>query len=431
MGLAQSPKIVTDGLIFYYDQNNVKSLAGPAIQNLAFTRAVNTQSGTGISVSGGYEIVDVPQVGQSNTVYANIQNNYTAFSPNSGDCCPSPIYYINPGPYGFTVSPSTLYTYAIVYKVNSGYTNANYMYRYEYTASGGSYVTEGGVHSDSNRIHLGGGWYWAWGTFTTQATTNWIGYHGAFYYRYSNRTDKLSVAKVLIARGDYTTLHPKYWPADNTTRSSTQSLLDLTNRNTITSTNLTYASNGSFSFVRANSPTVATNLPVTSLPALSNFSLSVWLNITALPSVANNNGVIFGATFYSGTAIYWYSNGTTFTIYGYIRGADDYRVTNSYTLPLNTVHHIVLTNDYFSGTLNLYVNGDLFSSVATATQQYNPSLTADAGNIGVNKPQIDGGGSNVYTYFTGIVYSAAIHNKALTGAEVRQNFNAHRGRYGI
>jgi hypothetical protein len=427
MGLAQSPKVVTDGLVFYYDQNNIKSLVGPAIQNLALTRAFNNNSGTGISIVGGYETVDVPQIGQSNTVFSNIQNNYTAFSPNSGDCCPSPLYYGN----GFAVSPSTLYTYAIVYKVNSGYTSSNYMYRYEYTANGGSYVTEGGVHNDSNRIHLGGGWYWAWGTFTTQATTNWIAYHAAFYYRYSNTTDKMSVAKVLITRGDYTALHPKYWPEANTTRSTSQVLRDLANRNTITATNLTYASNGSFSFDRANSPTVATNLPMSSFPATSNFTLSAWLNITALPPAGNNNGVIFGATYYSGAAIYWYSDGSTFTIYGYIRGNDAYRATNSYTLPLNTVHHIVLTNDYFNGTLNLYVNGVLFSSVATATQQYNASVIGDAGNIGVNKPQIDGGGSNVYTYFTGTVYSASIYSKALTEAEVHQNFNALRGRYGL
>jgi hypothetical protein len=90
-----------------------------------------------------------------------------------------------------------------------------------------------------------------------------------------------------------------------------------------------------------------------------------------------------------------------------------------------------LTNDYFNGTLNLYVNGVLFSSVATATQQYNASVIGDAGNIGVNKPQIDGGGSNVYTYFTGTVYSASIYSKALTEAEVHQNFNALRGRYGL
>ena len=432
MGLAQSPRITTDGLVLYYDQDNVKSFVGPPIQNLASTITAQGAVGTGISIVGGSETIDIPQIGTTNVIFNNIQNNYTSFSPNSADCCPNPFRYTgNFGGGGFAVSPSTLYTYGIVYKVNSGYTHPNYMYRYEYASNGGAYVTEAGVHSDSNRIHLGDGWYWAWGTFTTQATTNWIAFAGAWYYRYSNTTDKLSIGKVLITPGNYTGLHPKYWPNTNTTRSNTQAIQDLARRNIITATNLTYATGGSFSFVRANSPTIATNLPVTSLPALSNFSLSVWLNITALPSVANNNGVIFGATYYSGTAIYWYSNGSTFTIYGYIRGNDAYRVTSSYTIPLNTVHHIVLTNNNSAGTLNLYVNGALFSSVATATQQYNSSLTADAGNIGVNKPQVDGGGENVYTYFTGSVYSAAIHNKALSPQEVQQNFNALRGRYGI
>lgn len=220
-------------------------------------------------------------------------------------------------------------------------------------------------------------------------------------------------------------------PFTLSTRANTQAILDLTNNNTVTANSLTYASDGTFSFNRTNSPSLTTSLPLTSLPALSNFTLNTWLKITSLPPVAANNGVIFGATYYSGTAIYWKSNGSTFTINGFIRGNDSYRVTASYTLPLNAVHNIVLTNDKLSNTLNLYVNGALFSSVATATQEYNQSLAASAGNIKINAPEVDGGGSEVYTYFTGIVYSASIYNRALSATEVQQNFQALRVRYGI
>ncbi len=57
MGLIQSPRVATDGLVFYYDQNNPKSYEGPAIQNLAATLAFNNTTGTGVSIAGGLEPV--------------------------------------------------------------------------------------------------------------------------------------------------------------------------------------------------------------------------------------------------------------------------------------------------------------------------------------------------------------------------------------
>ena len=413
MALAQSPSVVTNGLIFYYDQNNIKSLAGPAIQNLAYSRTLNTTSGTGISISGGYETVDIPQVGQSNTVFANIQNNYTSFAPNSADCCPSPISYINAGTNGFTVSPSTLYTYAIVYKVNSGYTNSNYMYRYEYTASGGSYVTEGGVHSDSNRIHLGGGWYWAWGTFTTQATTNWIGYHAAFYYRYSNTTDKLSIAKVLIAQGDYTALHPKYWPGDSVTRSSTQVLRDLTNRNTITATSLTYASDGSFSFDGSTSNlTIPTNnLGNGNLP----WTCSAWVKTTTNASTLGTGSILSnqsGGPVWSVMCV----NSGKIAYWTYQNSAWAQKLGVGTTVNDNGWHMLTWVNNA-NNTMAMYVDGVLDSTVADSTS-------------GNNNP-IDMIGSSWAAKFAGTIGVVQMYNIALTASQVLQNFNALRGRYGI
>jgi hypothetical protein len=219
-------------------------------------------------------------------------------------------------------------------------------------------------------------------------------------------------------------------PFVNGTRSNTQAIVDLTGRNTITASSLTYVSNNTFSFDRINNNTLLTSIPITSTPALSNFTYEVFLNITGLPP-ASNNGVILGATYYAGAAIYWRTNGSNFNIKGFIRGNDAYRVTAEYTLALNTSYHVVLTNNYSVGTLNLYINGVLFSSVATATQEYNATNIVSAGNIGINKPQVDGGGSETYSYFTGRLDVAKIYNRALSAAEVQQNFAALRGRYGI
>jgi hypothetical protein len=417
MGIAKSPKVVTDGLVFYYDQNNIKSYAGPAIQNLSKTLISNyhntTSSATGRSYAGGYENVIIPQIGSTRSAYIDIQNNYTSFSPNSGDCCPSPHTYGS----DIVVSPSTLYTYAIVYKVNSGYTHPNYMYRYEYTSLGGTYVTEAGVHSDSNRIHLGDGWYWAWGTFTTQATTNILTYVASFYYRYSQSTDRLSIAKVLIAPGNHTGLHPKYWPDVNTTRSSTQSLVDITSRKTITVSNLTYSSNGAFSFNGTNSG-ITTSSTASSLGISNNITISLFTRRAASPTNALQGQVGFG----SGGSISIKNSDYYF--------ADVISTNNTrYIVPItpaggsmssyaNVWVNLCVT---VSGTsINTYLNGVL------ATSQ-----TMDSNIKGFSSETLSVGEGYGYFRLQGDVDNVNVYNRALTASEVAQNFNSLKGRYGI
>jgi hypothetical protein len=417
MGLAQSPRLVTDGLVFYYDRDNIKSYTGPAIQNLASTITFNNSTGTGISIVGGTETVNIPQLGPTSVKFNNIQNNYTSFSPNSADCCPNPFAYTGGfGAGGFAVSPSTLYTYSIVYKVNSGYTHPNYMYRYEYTANGGSYVTEAGVHSDSNRISLGGGWFWAWGTFTTQATTNWIAYTGAWYYRYSNTTDKLSIAKVLITPGNYTSLHPRHWPEVNTTRGTTQALLDLTRRNTVTATSLTYASNGAFSFDGTNGLVTASANAAT-LGITNDLTLSVFTRRAASPT----NSLQGQAGFGSGGSISIKNSGNYFA--DVITANSTRYVINITTAGSMTSYENVWVNlctTVSGNTAKTYLNGLLINTQAMDTVI--KSLAAETFGLG-----------NGYGYFRmqGDLSIASVYNRALTDGEVQQNFNALRGRYGI
>ncbi len=411
MGLIQSPRVATDGLVFYYDQNNPKSYQGPAIQNLASTLAFNNSSGTGISIAGGYETVNVPQIGQANAVFSNIQNNYTAFSPNSGDCCPSPLYYGS----GFAVSPSTLYTYAIVYKVDSGYTDANYMYRYEYVSNGGAYVGEAGVHNASNRIHLGDGWYWAWGTFTTASTTNWIGYHAAFYYRYSNKNDKFSVARVLIAQGNHTGLHPRYWPAVNTTRANTAAISDLSpGKKAATVANLTYAANGEFSFDGSTGSISITNTTLGNgnIP----WTVSAWVRTTTNaatlgtgPILSNSSGgpVYSVMCVNSGKIAYWtYQSGDWAQKLGVGTTVND------------GAWHMLTWVNYNNYTMDMYVDGVLDSNVPNST----------SGNLN----PVDMIGGSWASKFLGTIGNLSIYyDKALTPTEVAQNFNALRRRYGI
>lgn len=225
------------------------------------------------------------------------------------------------------------------------------------------------------------------------------------------------------------------------TRTNTQALLDLTSINTVTANSLTYASNNTFSFNGSNN-SITIDKTLDYIPALSNFTLETWLRVPAFPTAAANNaygqtdraGVLFGATYYCGAALYWRGNstGTSLDVFAFIRGKDLYRETSSKSISLNTWTHLVMVNNYTASKIQFYVDGLLYHETTGATQEYDSSLTPTAGNIGLCKAQIDGGGTRNYSNLNCEVPIARIYkNKALTAAEVKQNFEALRGRYGI
>lgn len=406
MALNHSPKIVTNGLVFYYDQNNPKSYKGPAMQNLLTQLNSNYGStpstATGRSYSGGVQFMDIPQLGYTRVAVTNIQNNYTSFLPNSNDCCPSPhTYYGN-----FVVTPSTLYTYAIVYKCLSGYTNGNYMYRYEYTASNGAYVTEAGVHDTNKRIHLGDNWYWAWNTFTTQPTTNWIMYAGSYYYRYSPINDQLMIAKIMITQGDYTQLHPRYWPEVNTSRTPSNVLSDLTNVNTANVNSLAYSSNSVFSF-NGSSSYIDTNVT----PNKDQGTISAFFKMDTL----RDYNTIFDNSLGANDWECWV----------YATGQITFR-TNADSTDIRLDKTGLLANVWYNVTITwtttgavMYINGEFAAEDTSATGRLQPSI------LGI------GGANAGNTKMQGQIPNFMVYNRALTANEVRQNFNALRGRYGI
>ena len=89
----------------------------------------------------------------------------------------------------------------------------------------------------------------------------------------------------------------------------------------------------------------------------------------------------------------------------------------------NTWYYIVGTYDPTDKNIRIYVNGVLDGTpVAIATFD---RLTANAENL------IGALHTTSTESFIGSISSAAIYNKALSAAEIQQNFNALRSRYGI
>ena len=411
MALFHSPAAVTNDLTFAYDYANRKSYQGPPIQNKLTSISPLTTSGTGYSFVGGSEVVDIPSLGPTTVQYSNIQNNYSAVST---WCCPSPFSYGS----NISVTGSTLYTYAIVYKVESNYTGPNYMYRYEY--NGATYVTEVGVHSDSNRIHLGNGWYWAWGTFTTQPTTNLLVGLASFYYRYSTSYDKMSVAKILLVQGDYSTLHPKYWPDVNTTRSTSQIFTDLTRKNNISVVGSPTYGATSLTFPNVNTAYLEASDATKLRMGTQDFTISSWVkqldngtNCLLEARGASLAGYFFILNYPSTGQISFFLN----------YGGSQYVYSSSIsTLGYGTVQNIVAVVSRSTSSILLYVNGVLWNTITgTHTQSITPA-SGDIYRIGNDL----GGGTQNYE-----LYAHSHYTRALSAAEVAQNFNALRGRYGI
>ena len=408
MGLAHSPKIATNDLAFVIDTGNDKSYKGPAIKNFQYQIIGNGQSGTGYSFTSSNETVYIPTIGTINSAVVSGYNNYPAVS---AACCPQ-LYGYSSGwaTLGIAVSSSTLYTYGILYKTTSGYTNPNFMYRYEFN-SGGTYLTEAGVHSDANRINLGDGWYWAWGTFTTQATAAFIS-TGSWYYRYSTQIDKFCVAKVFTAQGDYTKLHPRYWPDVNTTKSNTQSVLGLTNRSTLISGNIAYSNNGTVIFNGANSRIDMSS----SVPYGNNTTWEAWINrntsINTYNMFMGKYLPYFGAMS-DGAVIFSNSlNGSQRTV-----------TTPAGIIQNNTWYHLAFTTSYNGANTEskIYING-----TANSNGSFVGNQTDAGGAFSI------GDGYNYYWYpYNGQVSNVKVYNRTLTATEIQQNFNALRGRYGL
>lgn len=86
----------------------------------------------------------------------------------------------------------------------------------------------------------------------------------------------------------------------------------------------------------------------------------------------------------------------------------------------NIWHHVVGTYDNSSSTMRLYIDGVLDITLVGPTTPIYPS------DRNLNVGRWPGGGTQ---YFNGNISNAKIYNRALTAAEVLQNYNATKGRY--
>lgn len=105
-------------------------------------------------------------------------------------------------------------------------------------------------------------------------------------------------------------------------------------------------------------------------------------------------------------------------VYCFVGGGDPQLRRTNYIVTFGQPMHVIMSATNGSTTISCYING--VSVPITNTNVFSFGTTVLAG--------LDGGFNN---FFKGNIHSAKIYNRVLTQAEVTQNFNAGRGRFGL
>jgi len=385
MSLHHNPKIVTDGLVLAYDMDNVaKSFKGKPTENLASSNFFDGN----VNFTTDETIQDTLPTGKTGDVrYLN------------ADYVVDPNRTVSIGSY--TLTAGDTYTLSFYVKnINCTGFGGN-LYSPTLTTSIGS-ITYPAVFTDR--------WTRVTKTFTIPTDTVSAGGNVVMspqvFRDGGNGFFKLSMLQ--LEEGTFVT------PFVNGTRSNTQALLDMSkSKNTVTATSLTYNSDGTFEF-DGTSDYISTNRNTIT----PNATYSFWVNRTQ----GNNNTYNMMGGIYLPYFSFRSDNRIHFSMN--INGQKNLLTTSTFSN--NTWYKFDFVHDYdgVDTTALIYVNGELEASATYAGAQSTPT----------NRTFMLGGwrSDNPTNFpFEGKIALCHVYEKALTAAEIKQNFNATRGRFGI
>ena len=144
-----------------------------------------------------------------------------------------------------------------------------------------------------------------------------------------------------------------------------------------------------------------------------NQTVIVWAKMNVL----NQQGFFFEKGLVN-TQYSLFTEGTNIIWRHHIGGLNSLGVTTA--TYLNTTDYFMLAGTYNSVDKKIYING-----VERATAAQNGTVSTNAGGM-----QIGAYVTNGY-FFNGNIAVVAVYNRALSAAEVEQNFEALRSRFGI
>lgn len=387
MALGHSPQIVTNGLVFAYDMANTqKSWKGAPTTNLISASGINA------SVLSAYPNMSVSQVvePESPSGYAMQMQGQTGVTVSARSAMGENTNYPTSG---------TAYISIMVKKVGPGsaiqpgvWSGAAW-YAMSPLDGGSIYITDT---------------YRRFGVLATMGASSPPAVGFSMFQYSGNIADTTTITKWHSPQLEVQSFAT---PFVGGIRSNTQALIDLTGQNTITANSLTYASDGTFNF---NGTSNFLNCGSNSVINLTTeISIESWFN-----AEATGSGIVtYGSTLAEQYALWATENKIMFST----SWPTPWQLAYSNIISLNTWYHAVAT--FKNGAWKIYKNGVLDTSGTFAVT----TLPAASGGyllIGNNHP----GGQE---YFKGQIPVVKIYNRELLAAEVKQNFNAYRGRYGI
>ena len=404
MTIVSGPKIVDDGLIFHYDMGNAsKSFKGKPTTNL------NSE-----------DIPDLEQIGPPTLTQYSSPTPIGTTAYTVTDSSTSNYQYIRR--LGVATIPNDTSTYYLSLYIRKQAGAERFGINWGFDGGGtpisnnSRFNTKTGVASGSGTaggsvVDLGEWWRWIV-TSSNNATGNTslnVSIYPAAGQNGSDdptATGTVVISALQVETGSFAT------PYVSGTRSNTQAIVDLTGNNTITATSLTYNSDGTFSF-DGSSNHLSFNLPA----SYTNYSIEYWVKMDTV-SVQQR----------------WFSNGNTGTFTLYYNGGWAFHFNplagtppsittgnvGSSATSVGVWNHVVATNDQSNSTTGAkcYVNGAFLGSAIPAV-----SLASGGNKIGSREGTTNFG--------DGQCAIARIYNRVLSAAEVAQNFNASRTRFGI
>jgi hypothetical protein len=408
VALSHSPSIVTNGLVLCLDAANRKGY--DKFENL-------TLQTSQIGITPTYSVGGI--VGLNTTATTAPNGLYEAsLVDNNGNTSTNYVY----GSAGLTTN--TTYTYSIHIKQGTkpdfqitidenGFGGKRYYSGFTYSNESVTTGITGNTGNDGALIgssvsKLTNGWYRLSLAFKTSTTA--VSTFVDMINRFGNTSGSNYVWGRQLEIGDTTT---DYYATTSTAKNRGTIWSDLSgNGNTGTLTNgVGYgnSNSGSFVFDGVNDCVVVNNNA--SILSSTSYTKIAWFYPT---SFATLNNIISGVNGLSEHA-FWLAGGNTLNA-GH--NGSWSTVVSSTTLSLNTWYCGAVTFSTTTGWV-LYLNG-----VQEAT---NLSTTTFSGTGAI----LIGAFATGDFVFTGRIANTKIYNRVLSAAEVRQNFNALRGRFGI
>ena len=272
-------------------------------------------------------------------------------------------------------------------------------------AGGSEYTTVSTKSNDTFSVTGTNTWRYGSVNITTNTPVNSYTYFRGTYT--SGGGDNMPTGQIYIANFQ---LEEKSHatPFTTGTRSATQGLLPLVGTSTIDLSNVSFDSNAQMTFDGTNDYAVTTNMP-----AMSNWTAEVVINLSNYTTAQK---IILDA--HLGIRVET-SNGYFNSHFGNGSGWVYTNLPSTSTYTPNRSYHVVITVES-GGQAKMYINGILDNSINIGSGT-TPTVPLYIGRYSQ---------SSGYE-ITGTVPVTKIYNRALSAAEVKQNFDFYDARFGI